>query len=199
MKADAFFSVVVSPLSLAAYLVICAGSFIAYAVLRKRWEQPGSGNATRNRELAALALVAFSALLSVVVGGLYLDQRAAEARMIAEVQDRTAVAARLRKQIAGELDAVRETLIDRTQRKIADGKLAEARAELARFVPLQDPQITKVMTLLDKELEIRKLLEQIGSETAPQRLAAIYSRLAELVPDSAAYKQHAARYSAAAR
>lgn len=199
MKADAFFSGAVSPLSLAAYLAICAGSLIAYAALRKRWGQPGTAKSTRNKDLAALALVFFSALLSIFVGGLYLDQRGAEARMIAEVQDRTAVAARLRKQIAGELDAVRETLIDRTQRKIAEGKLAEARAELARFVPLQDPQIAKVIALIDKELEIRKLLEQGGSETAPQRLAAIYSRLAELVPDSAAYKQNAARYSAAAK
>ncbi len=199
MKADAFFSGVVSPLSLAAYLAICAGSLIAYAGLRKRWQQPGSARSTRSKDLAALALVFLSALLSVFVGGLYLDRRVAEAKMVAEVQDRTAVAARLRKQIADELEAVRETLIDRTQRKIADGKLAEARAELARFAPLQDPQIAKVVALLDKELEIRKLLEQSGSETAPQRLAAIYSRLSDLVPDSTAYKQHAARYAAAAK
>ena len=199
MKADAFFSVVVSPLSVAAYLVICAGSFIAYAGLRKRWEQPGIGKSTRNNALAVLALVSFSALLFVFVGGLYLDQRVSEARMFAAVKDRTDTAVQLRKQIAGELEAVREILIDRTQRRIADGKLAEARAELARFVPLQDPQIAKVIALLDKELEIQRLLEQSGSETAPQRLASIYSRLADLVPDSAAYKQNAARYSAAAK
>ena len=199
MRADAFFSVAVSPPSLAAYLVVFAGSFAAYTVLRRRWEQPGVGRSTRRRELAALVLVCLSALLCAIAGGLYLDQSVAEARMLAALQDRSAIAARLHKQIAGELDAVRETLIDRTRRKIAEGKLVEARDELARFVPLQDPKIATIVALIDKELEIRKLLEQSGSETAPQKLAAIYSRLAELVPDSTAYRQNAARYSAAAR
>ena len=199
MNVDQIMPAALSPFNLAGCLAIGVGAWIAYALLRDRWKQRSLEESIHTKELAALALAVFAALLFVFALSLYIGQREAEAAMRVEVRERTALAGQVGKQIASELEFVRELLVSRTQSKIAEGKLAEARTELARFLPLQDPQVVKIVALIDKELEIRKLLEQSLLETAPEKLSPIFSRLTELAPDRADYREQAARYAAQAK
>ena len=77
-----------------------------------------------------------------------------------ELAERSAQAQALRTQIGSEIDAARKLLADRAVDKIAQEKLAEARAELARFIPFQDPRILQMVALIDQELAVRESLRQ---------------------------------------
>ena len=54
-----------------------------------------------------------------------------------------------------------------------------------------------MLALIDSELEIRNLVAKTLSETAPDQLFAIYTRLSELVPEHVQYKESAERYAMA--
>jgi len=89
-------------------------------------------------------------------------------------------------------------LAERTVRNIERNTLVQARSELARFSTLNDPRIVQMLALIDKELQIRVLVEQSLSETAPDKLAGIFARLAELAPENPQYRDQAAHYAAQA-
>ena len=124
---------------------------------------------TRHKAVVLLVLAAIAILALVGIGIHYFEARAAEARLHAELQQRSATAAQMRSMISGELDTARAILVERTLQKVAEGKLAEARVELAPFASLQDPRIVQIMVLIDKELAIQKSLEQGRPQTAPAK------------------------------
>ena len=119
-------------------------------------------------------------------------------RLQAELRERDRIAKVLQTRIATEIDAVRAMLAERTIRNIERDTLTQARDELARFASLQDERITRMLALIDTELQIRALVEQGLSETAPDKLAKIYARLAELDPDNTEYRDKAGAYAAQA-
>lgn len=194
-----FSSFLGSPLSLAACGVILLAAALAFGKLHGQWNRHRVGDATRSRETAALGFAAIAALLAVVFVHAYMDKQDREIRMLAELEQKTSLASELRSKISAEVDRVRAMLADRTVRRIEQEQLTQAREELARFQSLNDPRITQMLVLIDTELQIRALVAQALSETAADKLFAIYSRLAELVPDHAQYKENAEHYEAAMR
>lgn len=195
MNDNTLISILDTPLSLVLVAAICVASFLAYRGLSRQWRRPGALKSARAREIAALGVVTLTALLLVAVGTEYKRRSDDQARLLAEMKAKTALAAQISQKTTEALDAARVLLADRALEKIAQQQLTQARAELARFASFNDPRIIKMIELLDKELEIRKLVQQGLSETAPQALYPIYSRLAELVPDNAEYREKAARYA----
>jgi len=186
-----------SPLSLAVCAVILLAAALAFRLLNRQWNRHRVAGATRSRESAALGFAAIAALLSVVFVHAYFDKQDRDVRMLAELGQKTTLAAELRSQITAEVDRVRAMLADRTVRRIEQQQLTQAREELARFQSLNDPRITQMLVLIDTELQVRALVAQALSETAADKLFAIYRRLAELVPEHAPYKENAERYEAA--
>jgi len=194
-----FLSFAASPLALAAYAAIGIGALLAYRILGHQWKRPGFGKAVRTRELTALVAVALVGLALVAYAASQLRTRAAaDALALERMQEKTDLAAQLRERISRELDAARALLADRTLQKIANEELVEARAELGRFASFQDPEINRMIELIDRELEIRKLVRQTLSEATPQNLGLIYARLTQLAPENAEYREKAALYPAGA-
>lgn len=191
-----FSSFLGSPLSLAACGVILLAAALAFRLLHKQWNRHRVGDSTRSRESAALGFAAIAALLAVVFVHAYFDKQDRDIRMLAELEQKTTLASELRAKISAEVDRVRTMLADRTVRRIEQQQLTQAREELARFQSLNDPRITQMLALIDTELQIRALVAQALSETAADKLFAIYSQLAELVPDHPQYKENAERYEA---
>jgi hypothetical protein len=163
LEADPFISVVASPLGLLACVAIGVGSLLAYQSMRRRWASIGASAPMRVRDLLVLVATAVSALFLVVLGGVVLDERDSRARMQRELTERSAQSQALRTQIGAQVDAARRMLADRAVERVTQHKLAEARAELLRFAGFQDPGISQMILLIDRELAIRA--------TEPDRLS----------------------------
>ncbi len=187
------------PMIMLAYLVVVVAALATLRRLSTQWRQHAVEKASRVRELLALALVTGVALLLIAYAQGYFQDRTDRQQLQAELQVRDRQAKELRARIAGELDAVRAMLADRTVRSIERNTLADARKELARFVELKDPRIVQMLGMIDNELEIRDLVRQALAESAPDKLHALYTRLTALAPDKAEYKDQAARYAALAQ
>lgn len=192
-----FSSFLDSPLSLMACGVILVAAVFASRALFRQWNRHRVSAGTRAMETTALGFATVTALLVVVFVHAHFDKQDRDQRLIAELAQKNALAAELRIKITSEVDRVNGMLADRTVRRIEQQQLTQARDELARFQSLNDPRITQMLALIDTELEIRDLVAKTLSETAPDRLFAIYTRLSELVPDHAQYKESAERYAAA--
>lgn len=185
-------------LALAAYAFIACATALALWRLSVQWQRHQVSTAARLRESLALLLITGVALVLVAYAQNHFEQQAHERRLQAELLERDRIAKVLQTRIATEVDAVRAMLAERTVRNIERDTLTKARDELARFATLEDPRIARMLALIDTELRIRTLVEQGLSETAPEQLARIYTRLAELVPDNQEYRDKAARFSAQA-
>jgi hypothetical protein len=184
------------PWILGLYAAVLVVAFLVYRVLRRQWTRPGITGATRAKETAALAIVTVTALALVAFGNTLLRERAAEAEAMARLQDKALLASQLRDRIGKELDVARGLLADSTVQKIANERLVEARADLARFAAFHDPKIDRMIELIDRELEIRRLVAQSLAESAPDRLLPIYLRLTQLVPANTDYKEKAEQLQA---
>jgi len=159
-SADPFAAMADSPVGLLLCAAIAIGSLATHLALRRQWARPGYPRAARNMERVALVVTTLAALLLVVYGSAALQERDSRARMQAELEQRSAQALALRARIAVDIGTARALLADRAVDKIAQEKLVEARAELARFIPFKDPGIMQMITLIDRELEIRESLRQ---------------------------------------
>lgn len=190
-----FLSFLGSPLSLAVCGVILLAAVLTFRALLQQWSRHRVSEATRGRETATLGFATITALMVVAFAHAYVDKQDRDIRMLAELEQKSTLASDLRARITVEIDRVRSLLADRTVRRIEQQQLTQARDELARFQSLKDPRITQMLSLIDTELEIRSLVAQALSETAPDKLFAIYTRLSELVPDHAQYKESAERYA----
>lgn len=184
-----------SKLILAAYAIIACATLAALWRLSVQWKRHRVSTAARLRESLALVLLAGVGLSVVAYAQRHVQDQEDERRLQAELQERDRIAKVLQTRIATEIDAVRAVLAERTVRNIERDTLTQARNELARFAALNDPRITRMLALIDTELQIRTLVEQALSETAPDKLAQIYSRLAELAPDNAEYRDKATRFA----
>lgn len=182
-----------SPWVLGLYAAIAIASLLAYRGLRRQWSRPGIGSATRIKEIAALAIVTITAFALVAFADNLLRERAAEADILARMQDKALLASQLQARIAAELDVARGLLAESTVQKIANERLVEARADLARFATFQDPKINRMIELIDRELEIRQLVAQSLAETATDKLLPIYVRLSRMAPSNAEYRDKAAQ------
>ena len=185
-------------LVLAAYAIIVCIALAAVWRLSVQWRRHRVSGAARLRETLAVVLVAGVALAVVAYAQRHLQDQEDERRLQAELRERDRIAKVLQTRIATEIDAVRAMLAERTIRNIERDTLARARDELARFASLKDERITRMLALIDTELQIRTLVEQGLSETAPDKLAKIYARLAALDPDNAEYRDKANAYAAQA-
>jgi len=192
-----FSSFLESPLSLAACGVILVAALLASRMLLRQWNRHRVSSGTRGVEAAALGLASVTAVLLVVFANAHFDKQDRDLHMLAELEQKNTLASELRIKITAEVDRVRAMLADRTVRRIEQQQLTQARDELARFQSLNDPRITQMLALIDSELEVRNLVAKTLSETAPDRLFAIYTRLTQLVPDHAQYKESADRYAVA--
>lgn len=191
-----FLSFLGSPLSLALCGAILLAAALTLRMLLRQWHRHRVADATRSREAAILVVATLTALLLVAGVHAHLDKQDRTIRMLAELDQKNALATELRNRITAEVDRVRTLLADRTVRRIEQEQLTQAREELARFQSLKDPRITQMLALIDTELDIRALVAQALSETDPAKLFKIYSRLSELVPDHAQYRESAERYAA---
>ena len=192
-----FSSFLESPLSLVACGVILVAALLASRMLLRQWNRHRVSAGTRGVEATALGFATVTALLLVIFVHAHFDKQDRDLRMMAELEQKNALASELRVKITAEVDRVRAMLADRTVRRIEQQQLTQARDELARFQSLNDPRITQMLALIDSELEIRALVAKALSETAPDKLFAIYTRLSGLVPDHAQYKESADHYAAA--
>ena len=192
-----FSSFLDSPLSLVACGVILVAALLASRVLLRQWNRHRVSSGTRGMEASALAFATVTALLLVVFVHAHFDRQDRNLRMMSELEQKNTLASELRVKITAEVDRVRAMLADRTVRRIEQQQLTQARDELARFQSLNDPRITQMLALIDTELEIRALVANTLSETAPDKLFSIYTRLSELVPDHVQYSESADRYAAA--
>lgn len=186
------------PWIMAAYAVI---TLVALATVWRRsvqWRRNGVSAAARTGEALALVLITGVALAMTAYAQHHLQRQQHEQRLQAEMRERDRIAKVLQTRIATEIDAVRALLAERTVRSIERNTLIEARNELARFATLKDPRIAQMLALIDTELQIRTLVEQSLTESAPERLAQIYARLAQLAPDNPDYREQAARHAAQA-
>jgi mannosyltransferase OCH1-like enzyme len=190
-----FLSFLGSPLSLALCGAVLLVAFFALWTLLRQWNRHRVADATRNREAATLVFATLTALLLIAGVHAHLDKQDRNIRMLAELEQKNALGAELRNRITAEVDRVRTLLADRTVRRIEQQQLTQAREELARFQSLHDPRITQMLALIDTELQIRALVAQALSETEPAKLFSIYTRLSELVPDHAQYRENAERYA----
>jgi hypothetical protein len=185
----------VSPLFLAAYAAVAIAAVVAFWRLFAQWRRHEIATAGRIKELLALAVITGVALLLIAFTNSYLHDQAQQQRLSVELNERDRMAKELRTRIAGEIDTVRAMLAERTVHNIERDRLANARAELTRFVALKDPRITRMLALIDTELEIRDLVKQTFTQDAPDKLHALYARLAELAPDMPDYQEKAAHYA----
>jgi mannosyltransferase OCH1-like enzyme len=190
-----FLSFLGSPLSQALCGAVLLVAFFALWTLLRQWNRHRVADATRNREAATLVFATLTALLLIAGVHAHLDKQDRNIRMLAELEQKNALGAELRNRITAEVDRVRTLLADRTVRRIEQQQLTQAREELARFQSLHDPRITQMLALIDTELQIRALVAQALSETEPAKLFSIYTRLSELVPDHAQYRENAERYA----
>jgi len=155
VEAGPFISVVTSPLGLLACLGIGVAGLLAYLSLRRRWAMAEDAAPGRSRDAVVLVATMVAAWLLVMVGGVVLAQRDSRERMQTDLADRSAQSLVLRTQIRAQIDATRSLLGDRAVEKVTQERLAEARAELARFAAFQDPGINQMITLIDREIAIR--------------------------------------------
>jgi hypothetical protein len=190
-----FLSFLGSPSSLALCGAVLLAAALTLRMLLRQWNRHRVAVATRNREAATLVFATLTALLLVAGVHAHLDKQDRNIRMLAELEQKNALATELRTRITAEVDRVRTLLADRTVRRIEQEQLTQAREELSRFQSLNDPRITQMLALIDTELEIRAGVAQALSETDPAKLFRIYSRLSELVPDHAQYRESAERYA----
>lgn len=180
----------------AAYALITIAALASLWRLSIHWRRHQVSAAARARETLALVLITGVALALAAYAQQHLQRQQDAQRLQAELRERDRIAKVLQARIATEIDAVRAMLADRTVRNIERNTLVEARNELARFAALKDPRIVQMLALIDTELEIRSLVAHSLAETAPDKLARIYTRLAELAPDNPEYRDQAARYAA---
>jgi len=166
LQTDLFGSMAASPLALAVCAAIGVASLVVYLRWRASWSRVDHPGPARNREIAMLVVSTLAALVLVVGVNALLHERDARARMQAELQERAALAAMLRAQIDAELAAARTLLAEQAIEKIAQDRLAQARAELARFAQFQDPKILRMIELIDQELAIRESLRQREAQAA---------------------------------
>ncbi len=192
-----FSSFLDSPISLVACGAILVAAWLASRMLIRQWRRHRVSAGIRGKEAIALGLATVTALLLVVMVHAHFDKQDRDLRVATELVQKDALASELRIKITGEIDRVRAMLADRTVRRIEQQQLTQAREELARFQSLNDPRITQMLALIDSELEIRNLVAKTLSETEPAQLFTIYSRLSELVPEHAQYKESAEHYAAA--
>lgn len=185
-------------LFLAGYVIIAIASLVALWRLARQWHTHDVAARQRWREALLLGLAVLVAVALVALAQEQSQRQARAQRLQAELQERDRIAALLRTRIGKELDSVRAMLAERTVRHIEADTLADARRELARFAELRDPRITQMLALIDTELEIRALVAQSLVESAPQALARIYARLAELEPSNPQYHDKAAQFAARA-
>ena len=155
MKADSLIAVLASPVGQLAGLAVGLLSALAWLGLRRRWMRPGYARSARAIEASVLLVTVGAMFLIVLIAGAMLQERDSRAGMRLELAARSAQSTVLRAQIDAEIDAARRLLADRAIEKITQEKLAEARAELVRFVPFQDPRILQMIALIDRELAIR--------------------------------------------
>lgn len=186
------------PWIIATYAIIAIIAAATAWRLSIQWRRHRVAAAARSRELLALLLIAGVAFAMTAYTQRYLQQQQDEQRLQAELQERDRIAKLLQTRIATEIDAVRAMLAERTVRSIERNTLVQARDELARFSALKDPRIVQMLALIDTELQIRALVEQSLTETAPDKLSRIFSKLAELAPDNPQYRDQAAHHAAQA-
>jgi hypothetical protein len=186
------------PWIVVAYAIITIVALATVWRLSVQWRRHRVSASARMREILAVVLITGVALALTAYAQRHLERQQEEQRLQAELRERDRIAKVLQTRIATEIDAVRAMLADRTVRNIERNTLIDARNELARFAALKDPRIVQMLALIDTELQIRELVAQSLSETAPPRLAQIYGRLAELVPDNQEYRDQAARFAAQA-
>lgn len=160
MNADFIVSLVVSPVGLLVGAAICGACALAYLGLRRRWTTPGYARSARATDTVVLLVTTLAALLLALGVGVLLAQQDARANMQRELAERSAQSKALQAQVGAQLAAARQLLADRAIEKIAQEKLVEARAELARFTSFKDPGIAQMIALIDRELEIRELVRQ---------------------------------------
>ena len=122
-----------SPLSLAVCAVILMAAALAFRLLNRQWNRHRVAGATRSRESAALGFAAIAALLSVVFVHAYFDKQDRDVRMLAELGQKTTLAAELRSQITAEVDRVRAMLADRTVRRIEQQQLTPYKENAERY------------------------------------------------------------------
>lgn len=189
------------PLIMAAYAAIAVLAAATAWRLAVQWRRRSVSIAARTLVALALLLITGVAFALTATAQHYLQRQQDAQRLQAELRERDRIARVLQTRIATEVDAVRAMLAERTVRNIERNTLLDARNELARFAALKDPRIVQMQTLIDTELQIRDLVGQSLSETAPDKLAQIFARLAALAPDKREYRdlaaQHAARASSA--
>lgn len=186
------------PWIVATYAIITLITLATAWRLSIQWRRHRVVAAARTREIVALLLIAGVALAMTAYTQHYLQQQQDEQRLQAQLRERDRVAKLLQTRIATEIDAVRAILAERTVRNIERNTLVDARKELARFAALNDPRIVQMLALIDTELQIRALVEQSLSETAPDKLAQLFERLAALAPDNPQYRDRATHYAAQA-
>lgn len=186
------------PWIMAAYAAIVLVAAAATWRLAVQWRRHRVSAAARTREVLALLLITGVALALTATAQHYLQRQQDAQRLQAELNERDRIAKVLQTRIATEVDAVRAMLAERTVRNIERNTLLDARKELARFAALKDPRIVQMLALIDTELQIRDLVEQSLSETAPDKLAQIFARLAALAPDNREYRDLAAHHAARA-
>ena len=155
MRADSLVAVLASPIGLFASLAVGLVSVLAWLGLRRRWARPGYARSARALEASVLLVTVAAVFLMVLIVGAMLQERDFRAAMQRDLAARSTQSTALRAQIDAEIDAARRLLADRAVEKISQEKLAEARAELVRFVPFQDPRILQMIALIDQELAIR--------------------------------------------
>lgn len=183
------------PLAMAAYTVIALAALAVLWRLTVQWQRHKVASPARVREFLALALVTGVGLGLVAFAQDHFQRQAVAQQLQAELEERDRIAAVMRARIDIEIDAVRAMLAERTVRNIERDTLGKARADLARFKALNDPRITQMLALIDKELEIRALIAQ-SLDSEPQALARVYARLSELAPENQDYREKAARFAA---
>lgn len=188
----------VSPLFLAAYAIIALTAMVVLWRLAMQWQRHRVTTLARLRELLALALVTGVGIAVVAYAHDYFQRQAQALQLQAELKERDRIASVLRSRINHEVEAVRAMLAERTVRHIEQNTLADARKDLARFEALHDPRIAQMVSLIDIELEIRTLVAQSLVESAPQALARVYARLAELEPSNQEYRDKATQFAAEA-
>jgi len=155
MQTDLFGLTAASPLALLVCAAIVVIALVLYLRWRTRWSRAGHATSARGRDLALLAVSTLAALLLVVGADMILQERDKRARMQAELEQRSADAATLRARIDAELAAARALLAEQAIEKIGQGRLVQARADLARFAQFRDANILRMIELIDRELATR--------------------------------------------
>lgn len=184
---------------MAAYGLIAVLAAASAWRLAVQWRRRSVSMAARTLTALALLLITGAALALIATTQRHLQRQQDAQRLQAELDERDRIARVLQTRIATEVDAVRAMLAERTVRNIERNTLLQARNELARFAALNDPRIVQMQALIDTELRIRDLVAQSLTETAPDKLAQIFTHLAALAPDNREYREQAALHATRAR